>query len=322
MTRPITEDELDIAKMEKETGIPEYKIRRALDLPLSPVEQHFTEMLKNAKTPAAITRIILIVEPETTVGRSAVRKLIHKSRARKDVVRIFRTVPNYHSEMHRAYEKLVELSGNENPDGEDDNENNADPDRNSDPAAADNKRCLRELVEVSTIVPMFSVAEELLLVKMAKFFQDENDPSKVDVSGMAEETNIAESFIRSALKLPTLEDEQRIANLMALCDTRDALLNLSGAIQWRSILGLQAARQYIPLSSRDELIALAGTLPDDSPARSEVYVALLARSTTLEEVWEVYSVIAENRALDEDKAIIRLAEFFLKTATDETKTNP
>src|SRR3989338_4343756 len=116
MTRPITEDELDIAGMEKKTGVPEYKIRRALDLPLSDIEKHFAEMLKNATTPSAIMRVISLVNPESTVGRSGVRKLIHKSRTRKGVLRICKMIPSYHSEIHRAHEKLVELSGNENPD--------------------------------------------------------------------------------------------------------------------------------------------------------------------------------------------------------------
>ncbi len=340
MTRPITDADLDIAKMTAETGVPEYKIRRALDLPLSPVEELFAGMLNKATTPAAIARIILIVEPETTVGRRAVRKFIHKSRTRKDVVRIFRIVPSYHSEMHRAYEKLAELSGNENPDlensaqsgddpdtspdsigAEDNVRSDADSDTRPDPTAADNKRCLCELVEVAGIVPMFSVAEELLLVKTAKFFPDESCPGKVNVSGMAEATNIAESSIRSALKLPLPEDEQRIANLMAQCNTLPDLLNLSAVIQWRSVLGLQAARQHINLSGRSELIALAKALPDDSPAKSEAYAALLACSKTPKEAWKIYGLIPATRPMDEDKAIIRLAGFFLKPTTEEPKAD-
>lgn len=320
MTRPITEDELDIDKMVETTGIPSYKIRRAFEFPLSAIEECFADMLKCAITPAAITRIILIVEPETTVGRRGVRKLIHKSHTRKEVLRIFRTVPSYHSEMHRAYEKLVEVSGNENPDGEDDNESGADPD--SDPATADSKRCLRELLEANTIIPVFSTAEELLIVKIAKFFADEENGGKVDVERMAEATNIAESSIRAALKLPLPGDEERIASLMAQCNTRADLIKLSAVIQWRSVLGLQAARQQIILSNRDERIALARSLPDDSPARSEAYAALLADSTTPEEVWEIYEMIPETRAADEDKAIIRLAEFFLKPKTDKSVADP
>lgn len=313
MTRPITEDELDIQKMERETSVSEYKIRRALDLPLSDIERRLATMLRNATTPSEIVPVILMINPETTIGRRAVKKLVAQATTREEIIEVCDNIPSDHSELHRAHEKLVELSGNDNEEEEEEEEEKGD-DEGGDPR-------INELLQAYDIVPSFSVAEERLIVKLAKFFPDENHPEKVDVKRMAKATNIAESSIRFALKVPPSENEQLIASLMAGCKTREALLKISQVILAWSVLGLQATRQHIILSNRDELKVLAGVLSKNFPLLSEVYNALLARSSTLEEVLEVYRMIPETRAADEDKAIIRLAEFFLKPKKD-TETNP
>gem|GEM_PF-5371353 len=289
----MSESEVDVERMGLELGVPAYRIRHALDLPLSPLERIIAEKVRHAKTKDELLRLCALINLASSVGCRSVRKLVKLSEGSlEETVHITHILPDHHPEIPAVYAAAI--------------------------ACASSRE---ELLQLYPDLPYASPAKLECIRKMSESYL--NDAGEADVERMTDDTGIYGFRIRCALNLPMGEEEQPLYEETKRAATRDALLEIIWTVENDSTTGRLAVQRLVKEFSPtwNDLWQLREQMSRYDPMMADVDRALLALARTKRLLRKLLN-IAQPHSATENEVIKKLAEFFLKPKTEEPMTNP